>query len=572
MPQDAFTLKYICKELNEIFSGGKVNKIVQPDQDSVVLTIYTGKNTKKLYISANPSSPRIGILDSAKELPIACPNFCMLLRKHLSSATINGISLALFDRIVRIDFTCSQEFFDAKNKTLFVELMGRYSNVILVEEGKVLGANRGVNFFDNGARPLIANKPYVYPPKNQKREPSDSALISYFNDYNTSENVTLADYIFNGVTGLAISTATELERLFYERNGTEKTADFGEKFFDFTNDFIKNASVNPCIIKTGSKVKDVCVFDYKSISGEREFFGDLLTADATYFSRKEYDKNFTLKKERFNSLVTTQIKKIKKRLSSVLTRKKDAETAEKNKLFGELILSNIYKIKLGDESICAYNYYDNEMVEIPLNKELSPSQNSNAYYKKYNKQKRALEALSLQEKQATEEMEYLYSILDEINLVERLEDFSFIETELKNYGLVKQMQTKNKKLETSVGRTYVVKGYEVVVGRNNVENDEITFSAKKEDVWLHAKLFHSSHVIIKAHGKDFPTEDTLKISAEICAYYSKAREGGKTEIVYTLKKFVKKPPKAKPGSCVYTDFNSMIVEPKKHDNLLKNDL
>ena len=159
------------------------------------------------------------------------------------------------------------------------------------------------------------------------------------------------------------------------------------------------------------------------------------------------------------------------------------------------------------------------MVEIPLNKELSPSQNSNAYYKKYNKQKRALEALSLQEKQATEEMEYLYSILDEINLVERLEDFSFIETELKNYGLVKQMQTKNKKPETSVGRTYVVKGYEVVVGRNNVENDEITFSAKKEDVWLHAKLFHSSHVIIKAHGKDFPTEDTLKISAEICVFH-----------------------------------------------------
>ena len=158
MPQDAFTLRYLCEELNLIFANGKVNRITEPSNDELILTVYTGKRTEKLLLNVNPSATRIGIVKTEKESPLTAPNFCMLMRKHLLSATILGMELVGFDRIIKIDFMASGEFFDSVKKTVYVELMGRYSNVILTENGKVLGGNRGINMFDDGVRPLINKK------------------------------------------------------------------------------------------------------------------------------------------------------------------------------------------------------------------------------------------------------------------------------------------------------------------------------------------------------------------------------------------------------------------------------
>ena len=180
MPQDAFTLRFLCEELNSIFSGGKVNRIIQPNADEMIMTVYTGKRTEKLFISVNPASPRMGVTNTERESPLTAPNFCMLLRKHLLSATLESIELVGFDRIVKIDFMPSAEFFDSVRKTLYVELMGRYSNIILTENGRILGGNRGINMFDNGVRPLIVGKPYVFPPVGDKRLPSDKELVGLF--------------------------------------------------------------------------------------------------------------------------------------------------------------------------------------------------------------------------------------------------------------------------------------------------------------------------------------------------------------------------------------------------------
>ena len=180
MPQDAFTLRYLCTELNSVFLNGKVNRIIQPSNDDLILTVYTGKRTEKLLLSVNPASPRIGVINEESESPLTAPNFCMLMRKHLLSATITSIELVGFDRIVKIDFLSSAEFFDAKIKTVYVELMGRYSNIILTEDGKILGGNRGINMFDNGVRPLIVGMPYVFPPVGDKKLPADKELIKHF--------------------------------------------------------------------------------------------------------------------------------------------------------------------------------------------------------------------------------------------------------------------------------------------------------------------------------------------------------------------------------------------------------
>ncbi len=564
MPQDAFTLKYLCDQLNSIFAGGKVNKIIQPNGDKVALTVYTGKCTTRLLIDVNPSSPRIGVISSEIPSPLTAPNFCMLLRKHLLSATLDGIKLVGFDRIVKIDFTSSSEFFDSVQKTLYVELMGRYSNIILTENGKILGGNRGINMFDDGVRPLIVGQKYVFPPVGNKKEPCDQSLVDYF----TNCSGDTVEYICQGVQGLAKSTAGQMVKEYFdvvgEENSSENIAKNPSEFCAFMREFLYNSTVKPCVLMEDGEVKDFLVKPYDVIKGELRYFDDLISAEDFYYENKVALKRFKDAKERVTNLTNTAVKKAKKRLTAILAKEKDALSADQNKLMGELILANAYKIKSGAESVVLENYYDDyKPVTVLLDKNLSPTQNAERYYKKYNKQKRTLNALAPQKEQAQAELNYFLSVLEESTLCESYEDALAVLSELESAGVVKsQNQPKKKKREDADFREYSVLGFTVKVGRNNVENDRLTFGAKGEDLWLHSKDYHSSHVIIESQGKEIP-EEVVTISAEICAYFSKAREGGKSEVVYTKRKFIKKPPRSKPGFCIYENFSSVTVTPNK---------
>lgn len=561
MPQDAFTLKYLCEELNDVFAGGKINRIIQPTSDEVIFTVYTGKSTRKLYISVNPSCPRIGICDEERESPLTAPNFCMLLRKHLLSATINSVSLLDFDRIVKIDLTASSEFFDTGKKTLYAELMGRYSNIILTEEGKVLGGNRGINFFDNGVRPLIVGRSYSLPPSGDKKAPSDSALTECFG----KAEGCVSDIVCKYVQGIAVDTAKEIEKEYTEKYGNIKA----ETLFDFINSFVYGKKKQPCIIRENGTAKDVCAFPYSTLGGEYVFFPSLAEAENIYFKEKQTAKKLKEQRERVSAVLLSARKKLKKRLALINARLSDANDCEKDRLKGELILANIYKIKQGDERCVLDNYYDGTQISITLDPTLSPSKNAERYYKKYNKAKRTLAAQEPQRQIAEEELNYIEAVSDELSLAENLSDVLLVKEELTAAGYISENKTplKRKKSENIAYRKYIADGFVIKVGRNNVENDALTFSAKGTDVWLHAKDYHSSHVIIETLGKE-PSDSALRIAAEICAYYSKGREGGKTEVVFTKKKFVKKPPKSKLGFCTYTDFKSLTVIPHAHTELL----
>ncbi len=564
MPQDAFTLRYLCEELDAEFKGGKVNRIIQPAPEEVVFTVYTGAKTQRLYISVNPACPRIGIDNADRESPLTAPNFCMLLRKHLLSATVDGVSLVGFDRIVRIDFSASSEFFDAGKRTLFVELMGRYSNIILTENGKVSGGNRGVNFFDNGVRPLIVGRDYALPPSGDKKEPSDKSLIEYFARYQ-SGGEKLSDYLVKGVRGISSDTAAEAVSEYCKTRPQFNAAEF----YAFINDFAYRRKKQPCVIYNGGEVKDVCAFPYSVIAGEPKFFASLAEAEDVFFREKETAKRFREKKERVVAVVSSAIKKVKKRLSAINARLSDAENGEKERVNGELILANIYKIKQGDKSVAVTDYYDGTEKTISLDPALTPAQNAERYYKRYNKAKRTLVAQLPQKEFAEAELAYLNGVNDEIALAENASDAVLIAEELKTAGYIaKEKLPQKRRKEPAKYRVYAIDGFTVKVGRNNVENDELTFSAKGGDLWLHAKDYHSSHVIIETEGKDVP-EKTIITAAEICAYYGKGREGGKSDVVYTKKKFVKKPPKSKPGFCTYTDFKTVTVKPDAHEELLK---
>ncbi|MBE7090228.1 MAG: fibronectin/fibrinogen-binding protein [Clostridiales bacterium] len=572
MPQDAFTLRHLCKELSSTFTGGKINRIVQPSENDVVFTIYTGKKTERLVLDVNPARPRIGLDKMDRESPLTAPNFCMLLRKHLLSATIEEISLVGFDRIVKIEMSTSSEFSDPTEKTLYVELMGRYSNIILTENGKILGGNRGINCFDAGVRPLIVGRNYVLPPTNEKVEPSTENLIKYLSVY-SGEN--LAEYICQGVQGVASSTIIEVLSAYAKKCGVGIDAitlqDYVkiEKLAKFISDFLYNPPVSPCIIKENGKPKDVCVFPYECVSGEVEKYPSLMQAESEYFTRKITEKRIADKSERIKSVLKSAEKKAQKRLSAILGKERDAIDAEKDKITGELILANVYKISKGDKSVKVENYYDEyKEIEIPLNEFLSPSENAETYYKRYAKKKRTLISLLPQKEKAEAELSYVRSVSDEFLLCETEEEIDGVIAELKESGLIKDASKKKKKEQTNSCRKYEILGYTVKVGRNNVENDYLVTNAHSKDVWLHSKDYHSSHALISYEGKEIP-EKVILLTAEIVAYYSKARTGGKSEVVYTEKKHVKKPSGAKLGFCTYTDFKSVTVNANRHDEFLK---
>lgn len=563
MPQDAFTLRYLCEELNGILKNGKINRVAQPTADITVLTVYTKSGVKKLLLDVNPACPRIGITDIEPMAEREVSNFCMLLKKHILSATIKGISLVGFDRIVKIDLIPSAEFFDSPEKSLYVELMGRYSNVILTEKGKVLGGNRGINFLDNNVRPLISGLPYKLPPVGEKVEPRDVAVKEIF----AERNAITAENLCAKVQGLALSTAKEITDGFALKNIDDSRV--GEDFYNYLNDYIYRTKPHPCVLMCGGEVKDVYVYPYRDLNGEIREFDLLYQAEDAYFTAKAGAKQFRDLYTRLNSVVNAGLKKSKKRLTAVLSRVKDAETAEENRIKGELILANIYKLKTGEKQAELDNYYDGTKITVALDERLSPSKNAETYYKKYNKQKRALTSLIPQKESAESEMRYLESVGCELSLCRNFADLKAVEEELILSGLIKSVVKRGKRAEeVAKPKIYNVYGFTVKCGRNNAENDRITFSAKPWDIWLHAKDYHSSHVIIETNGKK-PPERVVAAAAEICAYYSKGREGGKTEIVYCERKFVKKPKKSPLGFCTYTDFKSITVNPAEHKEMAK---
>lgn len=565
MPQDAFTLRHLCRELNNLFSGGRINKIVQPSGDEVVFTVYNGKSTDKLFISVTPSCPRIGVsTDEFKTLDT--PNFCQLLRKHLQGAKIDEISLCGFDRIVKISLTPSNEYFDSIEKVLYVELMGRYSNIILTENGKILGGNRGINMFDDGVRPLFVGQKYVFPPTQNKKTPDDKSLAEDF--FKLDGDV--VSFICANVQGLAKETArfivrsyADIKRVSIDDICAYIKANAGD-FVRYMCTRLYDDEYRPCVAVQDGIPTDVYALVYDD-DKSYQFFDKLYLAEDYFFNEKLKKKRFSDKKERAKSIVSTSIKKAAKRVNAIEHKKKEAENLEENRIYGELLIANIYRLKQGEKQIELENYYDdNKIVVIPLDENLSPSKNAEKYYKKYNKQKRTLEAIKPQLDGANAELEYYKSLESMVQIAETEEELDVLLDEIRPKKV-----SKNKKTDLTVGcHVYENLGYVFKVGRSNIENDKLYDTQRKDSLWLHVKDYHSSHVYIDVCQDEISAE-AIKFGAEICAYYSKCRDTDKIEVVFTKRKYVKKPKGAKPGFVTYDNFKSIIVTPKKHEEFIK---
>ncbi len=573
MPQDAFHIKRLVRELNTFLVGGKINRISQVNKDELTFIIYTGKSTVKLILSANASNARVCLSETEKEPAPIAPNFCMLLRKHLLGGEILDIRQYAFERIIEIDVLCTTDFSQSK-RTLYCELMGKYSNVVLAqaeeneEKGVILGALKTTALEDNSKRVLLSGARYSYPAPQDKLSHLDGAgmrsrLKNHLFNRSETDGESLALFLFDNVAGLALPTARELVKRGLEKYGEgwlEDSCPF--PLWNFVGEFCENEPCTPCLRIEKGVIADFFAFP---VAGGVET-PSLCKAEDEFYTGKESKKGFEDKKRKLESAVRNLKKKQAKKHQETLERLKEAEKAEDYRIKGELLTANLYKVEKGMTSVELENWYSEtqEKVKIGLDSTLSPSKNAQRYFKNYNKLKRATEILTPMAKKEEAEMDYTDSVSFSIAYAESLEDLKEIQTELIQMGLLKAQKERvgGKKKEVEVPfRSFEYNGFRILAGRNNLQNDRLLKMAGGEDIWLHTQKYHSSHVILFTDGKE-ADDKTLEVAGSICAYYSDGRESDKIPVDYCKRKFVKKPSKAKAGFVVYTDYKTMLVKPK----------
>ena len=572
MPQDAFHIKRLTAELRDFLVGGKINRISQVNKDELTLIIYTGKSTIKLILSANASNARVCLSLTEKEPAPVAPNFCMLLRKHLQGAEILDVRQYEFERIIEIDFHCTTDFSESK-RTLHCELMGKYSNVILTENGVILGALKTTALEDNSRRIFLSGAKYSYPPAQDKLSILDGAgmrsrLESYVSSRQESlDEESLAFFIFENVSGLALPTAREIVlRAKKQAGNLLLTLSPSSKvpLWEFIKEFCLNEPCSACVKVEKGEYVDFFAFP---VDGG-VVMPSLCKAEDEFFTRREGKKDFENKKRKLENTARALKKKQTKKLQDTLERLKDADKAEEYRIKGELLTANLYRVEKGAAGVELENWYEDgcPSIKIALDATLSPAKNAQRYFKTYNKYKRAKEVLSPMLESEKAEIEYTESVLCSILLAETAEDLKEIEAELIELGLLRapalRAGAKRKEIVTPF-REYEFDGIKIYAGRNNLQNDRLLRLADPDDIWLHTQKYHSSHVIIAIRGGQV-RDELLLYAAEICAYYSDGQSGDKIPVDYCQRKFVKKPSKSKAGFVTYTNYKTVLVTPNAH--------
>ena len=428
MPQDAFHIRRLSKELNALLTGGKINRISQVDKDELTFIIYTGKSTVKLILSTNASNARVCLSKTEKEPALVAPNFCMLLRKHLQGAEILKIEQKDFERIIEITFRCTSDFSECE-RVLHCEIMGKYSNIVLTETGIVLGALKTTALLDDNHRVLLAGARYEYPAPQDKISPFDEAsmraLEQNFYEMHAEgyDEEAFARFLFERVSGLALPTAREI---------VCRAARVRMPLWAFIGEFCENEPCQPCLKTENGAPTDF--FAFPVFGGSP--MPSLCKAEDEFYSYRENKKGFEDKKRRLEGAARSLKKKAAKRLQETLERLKEAERAEENRIKGELLTANLYRIEKGMRHIELENWYSEtgERIKIALDPLLSPAKNAQKYFKAYNKQKRTKEILTPMKTAEEAELDYADSVLAAIGAADSAEDFKEIETELIEAG------------------------------------------------------------------------------------------------------------------------------------------
>lgn len=566
MAFDGFTLKAVIQELNSCLVNGKITKIYQPLPDEIILGIYSGGTNYAL--SCNISSLySLHLTTTSKPNPLSAPSFCMLLRKYLIGFKIKNISMIGLERIATLELEGYNELNDLVTYQLIFELMGKHSNIILVNQnGIVIDSLKHLTTFSGSLRNILPNTTYQFPELN-KLDITNAPLV-----LDKIEDSSLSEYFLNHFSG------TSKTLLNYSISQLKLRDEFSIESYKHLLSYLQDL-----LIKIQNYQAD-CVSidkDYVLVPSEQSttlrvnFFLD------DYYSQKEQEEEFTQYRNSLLTFIMKKLKKIAKKSNDVNKKIQECSKMEDYQLYGELLTTNLYRLSsIHTDHIILENYYQqNEPIRIPLDISISPSENAKKYFKKYHKLKNTISIVTIQKEELEKEIDYLESIVYELQIAKTISDLDRIYQEMEENNLfarrtpvkqgskafqIKSKPINNRKLQNkkqSDFLSYQIDGFTVLVGKNNQENDYLTLKiAKEDDLWFHVKDIQGSHVVLVVNQKQ-PSQETINQVAAISAYYSKAKQSSNVPVDYTLVKYVKKPAKAKPGMVTYTNYQTVNVQP-----------
>ncbi len=568
MAFDGVTISALVAEFNDKLLNGRLYKIAQTESDELLLTIKNGKNQYRLLISANASLPLIYLTDKNKPAPLTAPNFCMLLRKHINNGRIISITQPGLERIVDFEIQHLDELGDIKTKHLIIELMGKHSNIIFVNEGTILDSIKHVNSIMSSVRQVLPGKEYFIPHTSEKLNPLDVEKEVFFKTV-FSKPMPLSKAIYTSFTGISPTIA---ENICYEgkfdSSMPANVLEHGDQnivwmhFYQLINK-VKNCDFIPTIYEKNGKPEEYGVTILSTYSDcTTTSFESISTLLETYYSKKNLYTRMRQKSVDLRKIVTNALERDNKKYNIQLKQLKDTEKKDKFKEYGDLLTTYGYSIKEGSKEFETVNYYNGKTVKITLDPTISPIENAKKYFNKYSKLKRTSEALETIIVETKNSIDYLESINVAIDMATTEDDLKAINEELVQTGFIKKKHTNKKAKNNSKPLHFISSdGFDMYVGKNNIQNEHLTFKvATGNDWWFHSKSFPGSHVIVKCNNQELP-DNTFEEAARLAAFYSKGSNQDKVEIDYIQKKHVKKVAGAMPGFVIYHTNYSMIAEP-----------
>lgn len=568
MAFDGITVAALVQELKDNLTGGRIAKIAQPEPDELLLTIKTPMGQRKLYISASASLPLIYLTEENKPSPMTAPNFCMLLRKHIGNGRITNISQPKLERIITLHIEHLNELGDLCEKKLIIEIMGKHSNIIFCDNNNmILDSIKHVSAQMSSVREVLPGREYFIPDTMAKSDPL-TVNEKEFLDTLKEKPMPLAKAIYTSFTGISPVIAEDI--CYLSGMDSQITAKELEedlllhlyKQFHYYMEDVTSASFHPAIYYAGNTPKEFSALRLSHFANyTKEDFTSISEVLSTYYATKNTLTRIRQKSADLRHVVQTALERNRKKYDLQKKQLKDTENREKYKVYGELIHTYGYNLAPNSKELTALNYYTNEEITIPLDPTLTPAENAQKYFNKYNKQKRTFEALTELIQETADDIHYLESISNALDIALTEADLIQIKEELMQTGYVRRKYSKKKEKITSRPMHYISSdGYHMYVGKNNLQNEELTFSfANGNDWWFHAKGAPGSHVIVKTGGDELP-DRTFEEAGRLAAYYSKNRGNDKVEIDYVEKKHVKKPNGSKPGFVVYYTNYSLVID------------
>lgn len=566
MAFDGIVTQAITHELKNDLIGGKIDKIHQPDKNTILLGIYSNSIHYALNICIDAHNCRINLTTNSKENPLVAPNFCMLLRKHLIGGKISTIEMYGLERLVKINIETINEFNEIEIKSLIIELMGKHSNIILINDKNIIiDSLRHIFATDTIYRDILPSRTYSLPTSEKSDYTKISDIYSIFQDNLNLSVEEFSKLFVNTFNGFSLSfVKSAIEKCNITTINKENLLEL-QKYINNILTFPNNLYFTE--VYKNNKLYDFTLSLGNDITVEKFYLNKFI--DNFYFSR-ETEETFNNCKNNALKLVTDSQKKLLNRLNSINTKLKDCEERDKYRLYGELIISNLYKLtNTHTDYIELENYYDNNnLIKIPLDKKYSPNINAKHYFKKYNKLKNALQIVSVQKAETENELNYIDSIIFEIDLASSTKEIQEILDEISENLIKKKVSQKKKNTKNSKKKKqekqysplhFNIDNFDVYVGKNNKENDWLTFTfANKNDIWLHTKDIQGSHVILKNSGQNV-SDDTLVKCAKLAVEHSKAKFSSNVPVDYCKVQYVKKPNGAKPGMVIFTNNKTISV-------------